>query len=400
MSALKPSGRRTHSARIAVFVCALLALIAPDGRAQTEEPLARDMREETQRIAVTVKDMFGRQETRQIPVTIFRPRGDGPFPLVIMNHGRPTGERRAQQGRQRYEYLSRYLVGKGFAVLLPTRVGYAENYGDFDPESSGQACTGRRIEPMSTAAADQVLATLELAKTLSFIDTSRWVVMGQSVGGLASVTTVWRNPPGLIGGINFSGGVGGDPEHSPGKPCSPQAITRLWGANAAHAAVPMLWLYWQNDLYWGSEIPKQWHAAWVEGGAQAEFKSLPAAGKDGHGGVAFDMDHWVPLVDDFLNRLGFTIPGSITRPMPSDFARLDEVDKVPVPPATREANYRRFLDARPPRAFAVGPGGASGWASGDWALGRALGNCQRRGEPCKLYAVDDDVVWAPSGAGH
>jgi len=25
----------------------------------------------------------------------------------------------------------------------------------------------------------------------------------------------------------------------------------------------------------------------------------------------------------------------------------------------------------------------------------ALGFCQRRGEPCKLYAVDDDVLWVP-----
>ena len=33
-------------------------------------------------------------------------------------------------------------------------------------------------------------------------------------------------------------------------------------------------------------------------------------------------------------------------------------------------------------------------SSGDWAMGRALGFCQRRsGDRCKLYAVDDDVVW-------
>ena len=48
----------------------------------TPEVFAKDMREEIVHIDVTVKDMFGRQETRPMPITIFRPPGDGPFPLV------------------------------------------------------------------------------------------------------------------------------------------------------------------------------------------------------------------------------------------------------------------------------------------------------------------------------
>jgi dienelactone hydrolase len=380
--------RACLAAGVVCVVCAVAAV------AQTDPPEARDLQEETQHIAVTVADMYGRTETRRIPVTIFRPRGDGPFPLVIMNHGRATTERRAQQGRQRFEALSRYLVAKGFVVLLPTRVGYAETYGDFDPESSG-SCQSRRIEPMAQAASDQVLATHEFARTLPYVDAGRWLVMGQSVGGLAAVATVWRNPPGLLGGINFAGGVGGDPSNNPGRPCSPQDITRLWGNKAAQARVPMLWLYWQNDLYWGAEHPRRWHEAWVEGGAKAEFHSLPAAGADGHGGVNIDMDHWVPLAEAFLAGLGFTQPGVIERPPPTAFAALDDETKVPVPAAAREGAYRRFLAAALPRAFAIGPAGAFGFATGDWAIGRALGACQRRGPACRLYAADNDVVWAP-----
>jgi hypothetical protein len=75
---------------------------------------------------------------------------------------------------------------------------------------------------------------------------------------------------------------------------------------------------------------------------------------------------------------------------------VDEADKVPVSAINRDNLYRRFLSAKLPRAFAIGPGGAAGYASGDWALGRALGFCQsRRGLACKLYAVDNDVVWVP-----
>lgn len=378
--------------------CRLLAaaalLWAGVATAQTEVPPLRDLREETRQISVTVKDLYSRQETRQIPVTIFRPQGDGPFPLVVMNHGRAVTDKRAAQGVQRFEHLSRYLVGKGFVVLLPTRVGYAQTYGDFDPEASGE-CRSLRVEPMAIAASDQVLATLEFARTLPFVDATRWLVMGQSVGGLAAVATVGRQPAGLVGAVNFSGGVGGDPEKNPGNPCSSQQVARVFGSFAKGAKVSMLWLYWQNDLYWGTGMPRRWHEAWAAGGGLAEFQSLPPVGQDGHSGVSADMDHWVPLVDDYLARLGFGKPGVITRPPASAFAKVDEADKLPANQATRDGVYRKFLASKTPRAFALGPNNASGWAGGDWAMGRALGFCARRGEACKLYAVDDDVVWVP-----
>lgn len=395
-----------HPALRAVRRCAaavVLAVLAGQAAAQPAAPsdsaevMAVDLREDIQRIPVTVKNLYGREETRTIPLTVFRPAGDGPFPLVIFSHGRAVSERRAQQGRQRFESLSRYLVGKGFVVFVPTRVGYGETYGDFDPEDSG-SCNAPRLEPVSIAASDQVLATLAHAKTLPYVDASRWVAMGQSVGGLTTVAVAWRNPPGLVAAVNFAGGIGGNPDTRPGDPCQPGATERLWGAKAATATVPMLWLYWENDKYWGAENPKRWARAWADGGGRVEFHSLPAFGNDGHVGSGNDMDRWVPLVEAYLAKAGFTRSGLVPRPAPSGFAKLDEVDKLPAPatgPGAREALYRRFLAARPPRAFAIGPNG-SGFATGDWALGRALGFCQaRRGQPCKLYAVDDDVVWTP-----
>lgn len=379
----------------AVALC--LALVAQGTLAQqTEEVVpSKDMREEMQHISVTVKDLYGRQETRQIPVVIFRPRGDGPFPLVIMNHGRSVPDKRAQQGIQRYEHFSRYLVSKGFAVLLPTRVGYAETYGDFDPEANGD-CNSLRVDASAKAASDQVLATLAFAKTLPYIDTSRWLVMGQSMGGFTSIATVSRQPAGLVGAINFSGGSGGNPELRPGNPCSPARVAALWKGQAATARVPMLWLYWENDLFFGAAVPRMWHEAFTAGGGQAEFHQLPAIGNNGHGAINFDMNHWVPIVEPWLAKLGFDKPGTIARPPASGFAAIGDVDKVPMTGAGREARYARFLESKLPRAIAIGADGASGIASGDWAIGRALGFCQkRRGEPCKLYAVDNDVVWAP-----
>jgi dienelactone hydrolase len=387
-----------------LLLCAVALLHGMAG-AQAPEPatpaapagdiMARDMREEIVRVDVKVKDMYGREETKPMAITIYRPAGEGPYPVVVFNHGRAVTEKRAAQGRWRPETAARYLVAKGFVVLAPTRIGYWETYGDFDPESNG-ACGNLRVEPMSIAASDQVLAAIAYAKaSLPYADTSRWIVAGQSVGGLTTVATVGRNPPGLLGGINFAGGSGGDPDKKPGDPCSPMQIERYWGSLAKNATVPMLWLYWPNDKYWGAESPRRWHKAWVAGGGVAEFPVFGPTGTDGHSGMVTDMDHWLPVVDAFLSRLGFDKPGIVTRPPRGSFADLKDVGKVPVSARAREAGYAKFLEARSPRAFAIGERGAYGYATGDYAMGRAVGFCQRSGQTCRLYAVDDDVVWAP-----
>jgi len=269
-------------------------------------PVARDLHEQVFRIPVSVQDLYRRREQRQIPVTVFKPAGDGPFPMVVLNHGRATSaEKMAQPSRFRFEQQARYFVGKGFVVMVPTRVGYGETFDGFDPETNG-GCTQPRIEPMSLAASDQVLAVVEFARSLPFVDAARWWVMGQSVGGLTTVATTWRNPPGLQGAVNFAGGTGGDPVARPGRSCAAAQIEQLWKSRAAQAKAPMLWLYWENDLFWGAQAPRDWHRAWVEGGGQAEFHQLSAVGPDGHSGFGIDMDRWVPLVDAFLAKAGYT----------------------------------------------------------------------------------------------
>ncbi len=373
-----------------------------------EDRLAADLREEVRRLDVAVKDLYGREERRSIALTVFRPPGAGPFPLAILSHGRAVNDRRGEQGRQRFEVQARWLVDMGFAVLVPTRVGYGDTYGDFDPEESGP-CSAKRYEPMAQAAADQVLAALAHARTQADIDASRWVKLGVSVGGMTTLAVAARNPAGLVAAINFAGGAGGNPDERPADPCSPAALERLWRTQAATAPVPTLWVYWTHDRYWGEQIPRRWAEAWKQGGGQVDFQQLgpwplppapgaaaPARPVDGHGGLGADMDRWVPLVEAFLARAGFTRSGLAPRPAASGFARVEDIEKVPVTPQRREQLYRAFLQAPLPRAFVIAPNGSAAWASGDWAVGRALGRCQwRDGQRCKLYAVDRDVVWTP-----
>ena len=79
------------------------------------------------------------------------------------------------------------------------------------------------------------------------------------------------------------------------------------------------------------------------------------------------------------------------------FAKLDEVAAVPCKSEACKSGYATFLTKNKPRAFATSGKGPWSWAEmGEDPLKRALDNCNRlaKEDVCKLYAVDDDIVWA------
>lgn len=368
--------------------------LVPGAWAAAPPTLAADLHERVERLTLSARDRAGVRRSAEIEVTLYKPAGAGPFPLAVFNHGRGSADERRNRKRVRYEPLARYFVNKGFAVAVPTRIGYGASFGDFDPEAVG-TCRDPRYDVLADATADQVLGVVDQLRDRSWIDSSRWLVVGQSVGGVAALAVAARQPAGLAAAISFAGGAGGNPERNPGMPCAPERLAAMWAARAAQASVPTLWIYWRNDRYWGDQVPRLWAAAWTRAGGRADLVQLaPLDGRDGHGGLSADMDHWVPQVEPWLARLGLGAPHPRVPTAPSGHAAVDELDRVPLPPTTVDNEYRRFLAAQPPRAFAVGPGGAWGWARGDWAAGQALGYCQRtRGQPCELYAVDETVVW-------
>jgi dienelactone hydrolase len=359
-----------------------------------QEVLAAELNEIVFTLSVTVKPLYGRTHTGMMPVTEFRPDGDGPFPLVVMNHGRSEAHR-AEPARWRYESVARYFVRRGFAVMVPTRLGYGSTGLVPDPEDMGP-CNNRRIDPGLEAAATEVLAVLDHARTLPYIDARRMLIAGQSAGGMATIAAIAKKPEGVIGAINFSGGLGGDPAARPGTPCDEPGIRRAFKAFGARSAVPTLWMYSANDRYWGPDLPKRWHRAYTEAGGQAEFREMPAYGDDGHRFIASSR-LWAPVIDGFLTALGFSWPALQRAPVAaSGFARIDEVDRLPFGNERMRKGYtERFLKAPPPRAFAIASTGNWGAAIGEDAEERALANCARIAkQPCALYAVDDEVVWA------
>ena len=66
----------------------------------------------------------------------------------------------------------------------------------------------------------------------------------------------------------------------------------------------MLWIYEENDTYFGPELTKRMHDAFMAAGGNAEYRLLPPFGSDGH----FMIDSpdavpiWSPLVSQFLEK--------------------------------------------------------------------------------------------------
>lgn len=363
-------------------------------QAPASNDLHVDVREAVINVPASVVDAFGKATAGDLVVTTFRPPGSGPFPLVIISHGRDS-ENRAQMTRPRFESAARFMVRKGFAVAVPLRLGYGELAALGDPEDS-MGCDNPRYKSAGDAAAAQIVTVAKHLQTQPDIDPTKLVLIGQSVGGLSTVAANALRPTGLVAAINFAGGHGGNPRARPGNPCQGQVITRAMGQWGATALAPMLWVYTENDQFFNPAHSKAWFEAWQGAGGKGEFVLQPAFGQDGHQLFARGADRWQAAIDTFLAGFGFATPGQVRRPVATGFAKLEDRPSIS-PPSTRlTEEYAKFLDAAKPRAWAASVAGQLGWATGDDALSRALAFCQRRtGQACKLYAVDDDVVWVP-----
>jgi len=263
------------------------------------------LHEEQIDLPVKVNDAYGKAVEQTIKVTVFHDDANPrPAPVLVLSHGRaPDAEGRAGMNRARYLDASRFLVQRGFIVAVPTRIGYGVSGGP-DIEDSGP-CNAKRYPPGYAAAAEQTLAVLAAMRQRPDAAHDRAVVMGQSYGGATAVAVAALNPPGVQASINFAGGGGGNPKTQPQRPCAPQALERMFAGYGKTARMPMLWIYTENDRYFGAELPRQWHAAYVAAGGQARMVQFPPQGDDGHLLFSRFPQLWQPQVAEFLDAQGF-----------------------------------------------------------------------------------------------
>jgi dienelactone hydrolase len=241
---------------------------------------------------------------QEITVTIWRDDSIKKSPYLLFSHGRAgTDQERASFGRSSERKNSEYFISKGFAVILPTRMGYGVSGGP-DAEYSG-ACGSKNYLEARKVSVGQSKQVLNHVLDFSYIDKSKGIVVGQSVGGFTTIGLSAENVPGLKGAINFAGGDGGDPKQFPERPCSEHLIKDTFAKYGALNKVPTLWLYSVNDKFWGEQLPKDWFAAFQKAGGKGQFISLPAYKEDGHSIFRGDLNAWKNDFEKFIKEIGF-----------------------------------------------------------------------------------------------
>jgi dienelactone hydrolase len=325
-----------------------------------------------------------------LETTVFQPNGPGPFPLIIINHGKDPG-RPDMQPRDRFYHMAHAFVERGYAVMVPMRQGFAASTGRYHDHGCDMKANGY-------AQAEDILDTLAYARQQPWIDADHIVIAGQSYGGLATIALGTRELPGVRGLINFAGGLRDDTDRCAWRSALVSAFTE-YGANSK---VPSLWMYGQNDSLFGPELAQRMHQAYEQAGGKGRLVEYPAFKRDSHGMVASrdGTSVWLSDTEKFLEQVGmptkvlYKVPKPPTPPV-TGFAKVDDVQAVPFLSDNGRKAYREYLTKMTPRAFALSPSGAWCWAEeGEDPEARALAACSAKSsEPCRLYSIDTNIVW-------
>jgi dienelactone hydrolase len=378
-------------------------------------------------VSATVTDAYGKRIVGQPKlVYVYDDATPSPRPIVILNHGRSykPETRAAIDPAKSYAANARWLAQIGFFVVIPTRIGYGQTGGE-DVENSGE-CNRKIYPPGYQAAADQTMQVLAHVRNRPDVQRERTVVLGQSYGGTTAINVAAKNPAGVQAFINFAGGGGGNPETQPMRPCGTALLELMFAGYGKTARGSTLWVYTENDQYMGPKFPKEWFDAFIAAGGKGEHVLYPPHGADGHGLFTSSPQTWRPRVTQFLQANGFadmqwdklktaqpapSLPENLLNETfrenyrPSGFAAIDIVAAPPGLSENCRKRYEEWLKTPLPRGFAIANDGGCGFSSGTKPSAadlptdpaeRAVMACQRvRDRICRLYALDDQVVWTP-----
>ncbi|RFP24551.1 dienelactone hydrolase [Duganella sp. BJB488] len=228
-----------------------------------------------------------------LQTTIFKPPGDGPFPVLFMNHGKDGGDAH-QQARARYPVISREFVKRGYAVVIPMRMGFAGSGGSY----VNSHCQARENGEDQAAS---LYSAMAYVMKQPWADQQHVILAGQSHGGLTAIAAGSHNISGVRGVINFAGGVNSRSH------CDWQAaLVNAFKAYGAVGTTPTIWFYGANDTHFGPRLAADMYAAYTGAGGKAQLVAYGPFKRDAHtmssspDGVAI----WLPETTRFLQSVG------------------------------------------------------------------------------------------------
>jgi dienelactone hydrolase len=254
-----------------------------------------------------------RAQTWQIPspdidhpvdATLFRPPGDGPFRLAVIAHASTQNVfRRAQTPVPDYRALVAFLLARGFAVLMPVRLGHYPTGGTYTEDQGG--CDDAHYVRSGRATAKQIALALQFLRSQPFIRKDGAVVIGHSAGGWGALALTSEDAKGVSAIIAFAPGRGGHVDDAPNRVCAPDRLIAAAGVFGNSARVPMTWLVAANDSYFAPDLSRRLAGAFRSGGGTVDLRILPATGRDGH---------WMAETEEGIGQAGAELDRALKLP--------------------------------------------------------------------------------------
>jgi pimeloyl-ACP methyl ester carboxylesterase len=245
----------------------------------------------------------GEGKPTRLEVALFRPLGDGPFPLFVFNHGSTgAGTDPKLFSETRWSFaVADHFVERGWLVAFPQRRGRGKSEGLYDEGFAADQTTGYTCDPAkSLAGAERALDDIEgaigaLQKRRDVAKTAP-LIGGASRGGILSVAYAGKHSERVAGVINFVGGWVGE-----GCSTAREINGALFRAGANFHG-PTLWMYGHRDFYYSMPHSRANFEDFRRLGGQGTFLEFEVPGPNGHALSAY-RELWAAHVEDFLRRL-------------------------------------------------------------------------------------------------
>jgi dienelactone hydrolase len=327
----------------------------------------------------------GRPASVELEAIVVRPDDGMPHPLAVLNHGSPrdASDRPAMSPYRMWAQAVAF-ARRGWVAVAFMRRGYGRSEGEW-AESYG-SCANPDYATAGRAGAGDIAAVAKFMATQPYVSRDKWISVGVSAGGFATVALTADPPHGLAAAISFAPGRGST---SPDTVCGENQLVSAFAQYGKTSRVPLLWVSAENDHFFGPPLISQLTGAFAKAGGNLTLVKTPPFGADGHQlfEVASGIPIWSPIVDRFLAANNLVLRD-----------RLIEVPTPDVPPPSslnargREA-FRAYLASGPNKVFAVAGDSHFGWATGrrtvDEAAEDALGFCTGVAAKCTIVNINN-----------
>jgi dienelactone hydrolase len=241
-------------------------------------------------VAQVREELWGIPSIIPMLAYVIRPAGDGPFPLLVMNHGVSLDPKeRSYFPVIEFRDAALWFAKQGYVIVVPVRPGYGATAieiperGLFGLFFSGVGnCSDANFRDAGLAIASLDMWVIDYMSTQPFIKRDDVVVVGQSGGGWGAIALASQNPKSVRAMIGFESGRGGHLNGKPNNNCAPDLLVEAAAQFGRTARIPMLWIYTHNDSYFGPDLSMRLATAFRAAGGNVEYHLVADFGEDGH----------------------------------------------------------------------------------------------------------------------